>query len=579
MTSWTANKSATKRYFKLNPEQNVVNNTPNHNNSSHVHKICMDDIRDKNVCLLIHFGIGDVINMIPVINYISPACKNIKLVCLHKYLNTIRTFFENNHKISYLPISSVTLTDMYSFDELLYETELYDYRIIRCGLHLRHYEVTHRLPLSDSYVLENVPFDFYRQLGIPYSIFWNQFSLPPLKDDYMMNYIKDSKIKNICFIHNTTSDSDIPIIDQHWIKTRFGVDSNQVLFINPTTNMYKQGHVYYDIANRYVNRPILDYRNVICEASYVLVTNSAFFCLALHLPIITPNKYLFQRYAHIRHDYIWSPQYEFNNTSTPFRIIQHHGIPPITTPSTPNYIRYISGGKLGDFIFQLGVIHANYLKTGKKGVLYIADIGDKFIKGVEVAYEDTKEFVVRQPYIHAYHIYNDEKYDINLSSWRDNVFSSNLNWFDLFHRNFSISFGLSTWLENIPRDDTLQDTIVVAHSLHRYNDTINMSSLLHKYESSKIVFISLDENEYVSFQSKYSMEELPHVHCTSILELIVKINSCRLFIGNFSAPFTIAIALHKMCIGIPPTNPQHGVDLQLMNHMNSHWKHVTIAVS
>jgi len=242
-------------------------------------------------------------------------------------------------------------------------------------------------------------------------------------------------------------------------------------------------------------------------------------------------------------------------------------------------IRYISGGKLGDFVFQLGVIHANYLKTGKKGVLYIADSGDKFIKGVKVAYEDTKEFVLKQSYIHAYHIYKGEQYDTNLSSWRDNVFSSNLNWFDLFHRNFSISFGLSTWLENIPQDESLHDTILIAHSLHRHNDTINMSSLLNKYKSYKLLFVSLEEEEYISFKTKYSMEELPHLHCTSILDLIIRINSCHLFIGNFSAPFTFAIALHKMCIGIPPTNKQHIVDLQLMNNMNLHWKHVTIATN
>lgn len=239
-------------------------------------------------------------------------------------------------------------------------------------------------------------------------------------------------------------------------------------------------------------------------------------------------------------------------------------------------IRYISGGKLGDFIFQLGIIQANYLKTGKKGILYIADIGDKFMKGAETAYEDTEEFILQQPYIHSYHVHKGEQYDINLSSWREHVFSNNLNWYDLFYKHFSVPFGLSKWLENIPRDETLQNTIIVSHSLHRYNDKIDVKSLLNSYKSHKLLFVSLDENEYISFKSTYHMEELPHINCASIMELLIKINSCYLFIGNFSAPFTIAIALHKMCIGIPPTNNKHSIDLQLMKNMKAHWKHVTI---
>jgi ADP-heptose:LPS heptosyltransferase len=90
-----------------------------------------------------------------------------------------------------------------------------------------------------------------------------------------------------------------------------------------------------------------------------------------------------------------------------------------------------------------------------------------------------------------------------------------------------------------------------------------------------MLFVSLDQKEYTSFQSKYNID-IPHYHCRTIMDLIMKINSCKLFIGNFSAPFTIAIALHKICIGISPTNKRHTIDLQLMKNMNTYWKHVTI---
>ena len=39
------------------------------------------------------------------------------------------------------------------------------------------------------------------------------------------------------------------------------------------------------------------------------------------------------------------------------------------------YISYIAGGLFGDFFHQLSVIKEKYMQTGKKGILYIANIG------------------------------------------------------------------------------------------------------------------------------------------------------------------------------------------------------------
>jgi hypothetical protein len=37
-------------------------------------------------------------------------------------------------------------------------------------------------------------------------------------------------------------------------------------------------------------------------------------------------------------------------------------------------IKYTSGGRLGDFMNQLSVINENYIKSGRKGMLYIGYI-------------------------------------------------------------------------------------------------------------------------------------------------------------------------------------------------------------
>jgi len=232
------------------------------------------------------------------------------------------------------------------------------------------------------------------------------------------------------------------------------------------------------------------------------------------------------------------------------------------------HITYISGGKLGDFIFQLAVIHANYIKTGKKGILYIGDIGDKFFKSINDTYNDTKDFILKQEYIEDYKIYNREEYNINLSSWRDIVFQNNYNWIELFKRKFNILFGLVKWI-NIEINDKLNNIILISHSLQRENTNINLKDYLNKYDNSKLCFICLDMNEYILFKSKTNLD-IPVIFCNNITELLISINSCELFIGNFSAPLAIALSLHKKCIGIPPTNPQHNIDLILIKDLSKH---------
>ena len=259
---------------------------------------------------------------------------------------------------------------------------------------------------------------------------------------------------------------------------------------------------------------------------------------------------------------------------------------PITNiiPSSPSAIPiyynmpivYISGGRLGDFIFQLGIIHANYIKTGKKGILYIANIGDKFIRGVETAYNDIKDIVLDQEYIEDFKIYNGEKYDINLSSWRDICFYKNYNWIELFRDIFDIEFGHTRWINTIPNSNSnLETTILISFSLQRKNENINLKDYLSKYDISRLCFICLDINEYTSFKAITNMD-IPYIYCSNLKELIISINSCELFIGNFSAPLTIAIALHKKCIGIAPTDAIHNIDLVLIRNTHTYWPNFTV---
>jgi len=244
---------------------------------------------------------------------------------------------------------------------------------------------------------------------------------------------------------------------------------------------------------------------------------------------------------------------------------------PTTTPNPDNKIttyskwnqfqpgikRYLSGGKLGDFMYQLYVIKHNYDHYGKKGILYIGNVGDKFTFGLEKTYNDTKDLILSQEYIEDYQIYKNQKYDINLSSWRSLITLDNeMNWYDIYQKTFDVTWGVTKWITT-DSDDSLQDVIVFNHSSMRFNQNIKYKKLVDGLQQHhKVYFIGFDLYEYEQFQIKYNVS-LPIILCKSITEMYQKINGCKLFIGNLSAPLAFSLSLHKPSIGILPTDPIH----------------------
>lgn len=208
-------------------------------------------------------------------------------------------------------------------------------------------------------------------------------------------------------------------------------------------------------------------------------------------------------------------------------------------------ISYISGGLLGDFIHQLSVVNEKYLETGRKGCLYIANIGDKFRLGLETAYSDTYNIIIKQKYIHSYKIYTGESIDINLSTWRNSSLLYRVTWKDIFSNQYSVKWGESPWLSGFDLQDKYKNTVIISYSANRPIKDITNSLL--KELKSEILFIGQSINEYTDFVTKFKID-IPYIIVKNLEEMVLIILSCKLFIGNLSSPLTFALAGHKNCI-------------------------------
>lgn len=211
-------------------------------------------------------------------------------------------------------------------------------------------------------------------------------------------------------------------------------------------------------------------------------------------------------------------------------------------------IIYRGEGKLGDFILQLSVINEIYLKTGRKGILYIYtnNIHYTFTHPIEKTYQDTYNLIIKQPYIQDYKIWNSEPFDINLSAWRQSPLLYNTSWHVIFKNEYNIDWGRNKWI-NTQIDPVYSDKIVLTYN--ERNIPIKMSKILSNYDISKLLLIGYSDNDKTMFESNCNMS-IPFIKCSTIEDMAIIINSCKLFIGALSSPLALAQAAHSNTIAL-----------------------------
>ena len=204
-------------------------------------------------------------------------------------------------------------------------------------------------------------------------------------------------------------------------------------------------------------------------------------------------------------------------------------------------IIYINGGMFGDFIQSLSVINEKFYETGRKGNLFIGNKGDKFRNGIENTYTDTYQTIIKQKYINEYKIHNNELYDIDLTIWRNSPNLCKFNWYELYKDTYNVEWGKHVWLDST-LDEKWNDIILINTTHYRWTNTIDYTLLKKKF--LKLVFISSDINEYNFFITNTKLH-IPFYKFTNFSDLCIAINSCKLFVGSFSAPLSIAHAFNK----------------------------------
>ena len=213
------------------------------------------------------------------------------------------------------------------------------------------------------------------------------------------------------------------------------------------------------------------------------------------------------------------------------------------------FIRYISGGRLGDFIHQLSIVHEKYLQTGRKGIVYISDEhgGDCFGLGVHKTFQDIYQIISSLPYIERFEIYTNQVYDYNLSLWRLTPDLYSKSWRQIFGDTYNVQWGSHAWLTSPTRDD-LTDVTLICSSPTRWSNAIDWKHFVASLPG-RVFYLRVSPSEYEHFQRESGIK-LPYIDAPTFTELVIAINSCQKFVGTLSMPLAVADALKKDRIAI-----------------------------
>lgn len=218
---------------------------------------------------------------------------------------------------------------------------------------------------------------------------------------------------------------------------------------------------------------------------------------------------------------------------------------------------YVACGMMGDFIQSLYVVKRHCEQSKEKANVYITDNygygGDVWRFDINKTFNDLKDLISKQEYINIFVVLPKDFKEplINLNDWRIAVATDHAEtggylkcWTDVLCECYDIPYPRHgqtshSWLDCIG-DERTKGKVVVHRSKHRHNGGFNWAHYINSIKD-KIIFLTTDINEWNIFPYKNQNIELLLVD--TISEMASCIKSCKLFIGNQSAPFSLACAL------------------------------------
>ena len=230
--------------------------------------------RPEKILVVTHLGLGDSLFCISLINYFLKQNMDIEFICKKNNVDNLKYIFQN--------IKNITFLEVVDKNEALKICNLKDnyIKIYKSGVY------------SDKKIKsKNFPFFIYDDINISRYVLKNNFDvITTNKSIHLYSLVKDKKYIIIC---NNTSMGDLFNINEELNKLNLNLD--EYLIINTQKNYYNKEHRYFQLSENFVFQKILDYKDLLINASKILITDSSLFCFCIQLKLKNKNHQLYIR--------------------------------------------------------------------------------------------------------------------------------------------------------------------------------------------------------------------------------------------------------------------------------------------
>lgn len=270
----------------------------------------------KNAVILTHLGLGDNITAMGIVRYYSTLYDEIYVVCKKKYEYNIKLLYKDDETIHTLPLD-IDVENKFGFNLDNVNCDLIKTGIYKSVLNNFCFNVNDfNYDLIKTGIYKNkrsnfntIPFCFYKDLELDYSIFWDySYVIDTTESKELYNELVKFNINEYIICQTGTSNNS-----QVFTMENIKIDINKILVINIEKNIYNKDHIFYNIADKFVMQPLINYKDTIINASEIYTTDSCLFTISILLNIKTDKCYVISRNKNNNYDYIFTNYFKFNS--------------------------------------------------------------------------------------------------------------------------------------------------------------------------------------------------------------------------------------------------------------------------
>jgi len=240
---------------------------------------------------LSHNGLGDNISNIGAVNFLLKYYNTIYFLCKDIYQDNVRLLFDSKFVIV-IPFNSHN--EWNDCASIISNRDSCDCFVSGCHTgylqsHITHPEVLKYVKNTDYTVAYNHLYQFYNDIGLDLSIYVNYFDIP--SNNISRQYYNDISNYKIIFLHTKGSNRSINLVDIIDLYK----DNDEYIIICANENVYNVNNSKYEIAEKYVNKKVAYYIDIIKNSNLIYIINSCFSCIVYPLILskrINPVDYI-----------------------------------------------------------------------------------------------------------------------------------------------------------------------------------------------------------------------------------------------------------------------------------------------